>query len=86
MPPRIGEQLREAADSLPFVKPLHDMATTEPLAALNAVQHLRAVLDDAEALAVVVARSRRLTWREIADPLGLPQRTAHRHFHHLDVV
>lgn len=80
----VGDQLRTAAESVPFVRPLHDMATADPLQALDAVRRLRAVLDDAEALAVVCARSRRLTWREIGEAVALPLRTAHRHYRHLD--
>lgn len=69
---------------LPFVRPLHDLAEVDPLLALVAVGKLRAVLADAEALAVVRARVQRRTWNEVAGAVGMPMRTTHRHFHHLD--
>lgn len=80
----VGEHVRQAADTLPFVGPLNDLAVEDPLAALAAVQRLRWVLGDAEALAVTVARSRRFTWQEIAGATGSTVSTAHRHFQHLD--
>ena len=69
----------------PFVAALHNVAVDDPLAAVEAVAKLRAVLDDAEALAVSVARVNGYTWTEIAQAVGRPMPTVHRHFQHLDV-
>ncbi len=79
-----GAQLAPSAATLPFPGPLHDMAASDPLRALEAVRQLREAMNDAEALAVAVARSQGRPWRAIAAPLGQPFRTVHRHFRHLD--
>lgn len=80
----LEERLRRAADSMPFVRPLHDLATRDPVKALEAVARLRTVIDDAETLAVIRARAERLGWREIAEVMGCHHDTVHANYRHVD--
>lgn len=59
-----------STDSGPVLGPLHDLATIDPVQALRAITALRHGLADAEALAVTVARTRGMSWRELGPPMG----------------
>jgi DNA-directed RNA polymerase specialized sigma24 family protein len=48
--------------------------------ALTAINTARLTLDDAEHLAVALARSGGTTWQEIADALGISRQAAHERF------
>lgn len=54
----------------PVLGPLHDLAVADPVQALRAITALRHGLADAEALAVTLARTRGMSWRELGPPLG----------------
>jgi predicted DNA-binding protein (UPF0251 family) len=46
-----------------------------PFSALPAIQELRQILDDLEALAVETARERGASWDEVADAVGVSRQT-----------
>lgn len=53
-------------------------ATTDPAEGLAAVAALRRLLEDLEVLHVDAARAAGLSWREIAEALGVTKQTVHR--------
>lgn len=80
----LEERLRTAAETAPLVGAIHDLAIEDPLCALRALVRLRAALADAEGLAVTVARTDGVTWRELGPPLSRGWRAVYDQHRHVD--
>lgn len=78
------ERLRQAAEGLPFMGALHDLAVDQPTQALQAVVRMRASLADVEALAVAVARANGIGWRDLGPPLGKSWHAVYSAYRHVD--
>lgn len=80
------ERLRLAAEGLPFIGALHDLAVDNPTQALEACVRLRAALVDAETLAVTVARTKGVGWRALGPPMGKSWHAVYAAFRHVDAA